>query len=114
MAPQIQLSPATFARLQKYAEPLVDDIESVINKIIDSHESKGGATPPSPPPGAKDYGSTPPNLTHTKVLSMEIGGKVLDKSAGWNGLLNEAILQAAAKLDDLQALKELLIIPHVI
>jgi hypothetical protein len=66
--------------------------------------------------GAKEYAAgTPPNLTYTKVLSAEIGGKILDKGVTtWNGLLNEAIVQAAAKLKDLDTLKELIIVNSVV
>ncbi len=114
MAPQVQLSPATFGRLQKCAEPLVDDIESVINKLIDSFEKGQGVLPPLGS-GAKDYGGSAPSLTHTKVLSVEIGGKVLQKSiATWNGLLNEAVIQAAAKLGSTEALKDVLVVPYVV
>lgn len=115
MAPQISISPATFARLQKHAEPLVDDIESLINKLIDEREKKQGTASPPPGGGAKEYGKgTSPNLTHTKVLSAELGGKTLPKSeATWNGLLTEAIVQAAAKLKNVDALKEMMIINFV-
>jgi hypothetical protein len=114
MAPAVQLSPATFARLQKFAEPLVDDIESVINRLADSYEDKQGngalaAT-------AKDFsGGATPNLTHTKVMSAEVGGKPLKKAeANWNGILDHVVTYAAAKLNDLEALKELVIINYVV
>jgi len=114
MSPQVNLSAATFGRLQKFAEPLVDDIESVINKLMDIAEAKQAA--PSPTGNVKDFsGGTPPNLTFTKVLSAEIGGKTLSKAdSTWNHVLIEAILQAAAKLKDANALKQLIIANHVV
>ena len=59
--------------------------------------------------GVKEFaGSAPPSLTHTKVLSAELGGKTLDRQVmTWNGLLNEAIIQAATKFRDPNRVKEL-------
>ncbi len=64
----------------------------------------------------KDFsGGPPPNLTYTKLLSAEIGGKALGKAdTHWNGLLAEAVIQAAEKLKDANALKQLIIVNHVI
>jgi hypothetical protein len=113
MSPQITISPATFSRLQKYAEPLIDDIDSVINKVMDVAESKTAS--PTPTGNVKDFsGGNPPNLTFTKLLSAEVGGKTLGKSeTTWNHLLVEAITQAAAKLKDVNALKRLILVNHV-
>jgi hypothetical protein len=113
MSPQITISPATFGRLQKYAVPLIDDIDTVINKVMDLAESKQGA--PSPTGNVKDFsaGATP-NLTFTKLLSAEVGGKMLGKTeTTWNHLLIETITQAAARLKDVNALKQLMIVNHV-
>ena len=41
MSPSVELSPKPFARLQAHAVPLVDSIESVINRIVDYYEAKG-------------------------------------------------------------------------
>jgi hypothetical protein len=62
------------------------------------------------PIGAKQYeGGAPPNLAFTKVLSAEVSGKVLPKPvATWNGLLNEVIMQAAEKIKNPEALRDLL------
>jgi hypothetical protein len=113
MSPQINISAATFSRLQKYAEPLIDDIDSVINKVMDLAESKTGS--PTPTGNVKDFsGGNPPNLTFTKLLSAEVGGKTLGKAeTTWNHLLIEAITQAAAKLKDVNALQRLIIVNHV-
>jgi hypothetical protein len=62
----------------------------------------------------KDFsGGTAPNLIFTKLLSAEAGGKVLPK-ADWNTLLIEVIKQAAAKLNDVEALKHLIIVNSVV
>jgi hypothetical protein len=112
MSPQVTLSAETFGRLQRFAEPLVDDIESVINRLIDHYEIKQGS--PIPATTAKEYGGgTAPNLTHTKLLSAEIGGKTLAK-VDWNALLVEAVVQAAKKLNDAEELATLIIVKRVV
>ena len=56
-----------------------------------------------------------PNLTHTKMLSAQVNGKPLPPSAtNWNRLLDEVILQAAAKLKDPKALAQLIIVNHFV
>jgi hypothetical protein len=114
MSPQVTIAPATFARVQKFAEPLVDDLDSVLNKIMDIAEGKQSA--PTPTANVKDFsGGNTPNLTFTKLLSAEIGGKVLPKTeTTWNHMLIEVIKQAAAKLNDVSALKRLIIVNSVI
>lgn len=114
MSPHVDIAPATFTRIQKFAEPLIDDIDSVLNKILDIAEGKQSA--PTPTGNLKDFsGGTPPNLTFTKLLSAEVGGKVLPKSeTTWNHVLVEVIRQAAAKLNDVNVLKRLIIVNSVV
>jgi hypothetical protein len=114
MSPQIAIAAATFSRLQKYAEPLIDDIDSVLNKVMDIAENKQAS--PAPTANVKDFsGGNVPSLTFTKLLSAEVGGKVLPKAeTTWNHLLIEAIVQAAAKLKDVKALKQLIIVNNMI
>ena len=47
MAPSIELSSQTFARLQALAVPLVDNPETVINRLIDFFEGREGAPAPA-------------------------------------------------------------------
>lgn len=116
MAPQISISTATFNRLQKYAVPLVDDIESVINKLIDEKEANTSTAlvPVASQPGhgdARDFSGKVPDLTHTKMLSAHLDGKLLPPSkTNWNRLLDEVILLAASKVKDPRALKQLIIV----
>jgi hypothetical protein len=56
--PKIEISPATLKRLQVYAEPLVDSVDDVISRLLDTVE-KGRRPPPPPPPPPPPVG--PPN-----------------------------------------------------
>ena len=110
MAPTVQLSESTFARLQKRAVPLVDDIESVINKLIDECESKASAA--GGDGVVRQYSlRTPPNLTHTKILEAKLFGEVVKPE--WNALLQATIIRAAAQLKNVKALRELIVVNNV-
>src|SRR4051794_35271259 len=111
-----EISDATFERLQTHAEPLVDNIDSVINRALDALEASGrqpktglGLTERLLNPAA------PPNLAHTTVRSIELCGKILPlNETYWNTLLIATLREAAKqglKADDL---KELLIANAVV
>jgi hypothetical protein len=119
VSPSVDLSPATFSRLQNHAVPLVDTIESVINRLLDAFETKSGTPAPSDgadgSPTARQFNpNTPPDLRHTKVLAIEFDGKPLARSdANWNGLLNTVIREAKAKAKTSADLKKLVIVNFV-
>ncbi|WP_407637112.1 T4SS efffector SepA family protein [Komagataeibacter kakiaceti] len=107
MAPMIELTDRTFSRLQEHAEPLVDTIESVINKILDNYEktkTDGGRNIENNVTCFNPF--TPPDLTHTKLINVEIDGKPpLRSETTWNGLLNlfvRKVAMAATNREDLQ------------
>jgi len=116
MSPSVDLSPTTFTRLQAHAVPLVDTIESVINRLLDAFETKSGApvaTSGSAAPSAtRQFNpNTPPDLTHTKVLAIEFAGKPLARGeVNWNGLLNAAVRAARAKAKSTAELKKLVVV----
>ena len=116
----LELSSQTFARLQALAVPLVDNPETVINRLIDFFEAREGA----PAPDSSDGGSSnqirqfspvsPPNLRHTKVLAVEFCGRPLEhREANWNGLLNATVREAKARARSVDELKQLVMIPFV-
>ena len=117
--PPLTLAPATFTRLQAHAVPLVDNIESVINRLLDAYETKGGAPLPASEDGEASNlrqfnPNTPPDLTHTKVLAIEFGGKALPHGeVNWNGLLNAAVRLAKAKAKTTADLKKLVTVNFV-
>ena len=117
--PSVELSPQTFSRLQAHAVPLVDNIETVITRLIDFYESRDGA-----PVAAREDGTggkirqfspvSPPSLTHTKVLAIEFCGRPLDhRQVNWNGLLDAAVRVAKSSAQSAGELKRLVIIPLV-
>ena len=110
ISPQVTISAGTFARLQRCAEPLVDDIESVINKLIDNFETKPSTV--SPPTSPNSVGATP-DLSWTKLMSAEIAGKPLVK-VDWNALLIAMIELAATKAKPGDEVAELIIVNRVV
>lgn len=119
MVPSVELSPQTFARLQTHAVPLVDNIETVISRLIDFYKSSDGAPVAASSDSAGDKirqfnPVSPPTLTHTKVLAVEVCGKPLEHGqSNWNGLLNAAVRVAKAHAKSPGELKQLVIIPYV-
>ena len=119
--PSIELSPQTFARLQNLAIPLVDNSETLINRLIDFFQASDGATAPAGGGGDGTESKmrqfnplSPPALTHTKVLAVEFCGKTLEHGqANWNGLLNAAVRAAKVQAKSAAELKQLIIIPFV-
>jgi hypothetical protein len=118
MSATVNISPTTFSRLQAHAVPLVDSIESVINRLLDAYEGRDGRQMPSVDNRLGTIrhfnANTPPDLTHTKVLAIEFNGKTLARSdANWNGLLNAAIRAAKAKAKSSADLKKLVIVNFI-
>ncbi len=119
MSPSVELSPGTFTRLQGRAVPLVDSIETVINRLIDYYESKEGAPDSATTPGKHENirqfnPSAPPDLTHTKVLEIEFRGKSLEQGQkNWNGLLNAAVRAAKSAAKSTAEFKKLLVVNFV-
>ena len=117
MSHKVDLSDATLKRLQKHAVPLVDSVETVVRKLIDFYEREHSAQPKlkSPPAAerARTFSATsPPDLTHTKVLSVKLGGTPLTKR-NWNGLLFEAIRRAKDRLSSEIDARRLIIVNFV-
>ena len=119
MVPSVELSPQTFSRLQTHAVPLVDNIETVISRLIDFYEARDGAPVPASPDSAaskiRQFNPvSPPILTFTKVLTVEFCGRPLEHGqANWNGMLNAAVRAAKSHIKSASELKQLVIIPFV-
>src|ERR1035437_977098 len=119
MAPSVDLTSHTVKRLQIHAVPLVDTIESVISRMIDSYEKKGDASAASLDGGdgqsARMFNaSAPPDLTHAKILGVTFCGKPLGRGQdNWNGLLNTAVREAKARSKSAAEFKQLMVVNHV-
>jgi hypothetical protein len=112
--PTIQLSEATFSRLKKFADPLVDTSETVIEKMLDVMEKNSSflknGTSASPSSNAREFSAkSPPSLTHTKLLSASLGGKQIPDPK-WNLFLVEAIKLAKAKARTADELRRLILV----
>jgi hypothetical protein len=109
-----------FARLQRLAEPLVDNFVSIVTKLADYYEAghappRANATPVERSQRAvRDFSATvpPPHLTHTKVLSIEIDGVAL-RNPSWNGLLYEMIGRAKGHMHGDNDVRRLVIVNYV-
>jgi hypothetical protein len=110
--PSVELSPQTFARLQALAVPLVDNIETVIGRLLETYEAR---VPAAAAEAARQFNPlSPPSLTHTKVLAIEFCGKPLERGdATWNGLVNAAVRVARSHAKTAAELKQIVIIPFV-
>jgi len=103
-----QLLPLTVERLQKHAKPFVDTVDTVINRLLDAYEGSQFAETDDgdviTDGNIRDFSSSKtPDLTHTKVLTIEFNRiKFARAETTWNALLNETIRFAkkAAKSDD--------------
>jgi hypothetical protein len=118
MAHIVELSDDTFTRLQKLATPLVDTVETIIIegcKLLEERRAIGQTALPIQLPGAAPRqfsAASPPNLTHTKVLSIKLEGTPLPR-ATWNGLLFEIIRRAKPRLQNADDARRLIIVNFV-
>jgi len=116
MAPAVELSSQTFARLQAHAVPLVDNIEMVINRLLDIVEKGSDAESTRGVAGAavREFNPLmPPELTHTKVLSATLCGQNFART-NWNKLLDSAILEAKKRSKSVEALRRLVVVNCVV
>ena len=123
MSPTVELTPETFARLQGLAVPFVDNHpESVIKRVLDffeKHQPSNGSAASAPVTDVlgdirKFSPVAPPDLTHTKVISISFCGKPWDRSkAKWNTLLYEAVQEAKRRAKSNTEFKRLVTVNYV-
>jgi hypothetical protein len=108
MPPHVELTEATFARIKSLADPFKDTTpEAVIQKALDAYEQKssgqnGNSNPTKSGAQPRSFDAiSPPDLTHTKLLSAKLDGAHI-REVKWNQLLVEAIRLARkhASTDD--------------
>ncbi len=111
--PTLEISDATFKRLQTFATPLVDTNDTTLQRLFDLVE-KGGATLHQSRPSVAD-GAMTPNLTHTAVTSAVLNGKALAPwLCNWNALMLHTIRQAALHMPKGLKIADLIVVNHVV
>ena len=107
--PDVTISSATVARLQKIATPLVDSYDTVIQRLLDAYETSNvfdipGTTDAGLGQPIKDDGGmmlfnwrNPPSLAHTTIREVNLNGEQFEKSDNfWNNIMF-ALIRAAHK-----------------
>ena len=109
------LSLKTIDRLKVYAEPFVDTVDSVVNRLIDAFVASSGVTlKATPVVNSALNAETPPNLAFTTVHNVTLNGAQLPSSeSNWNSLMI-ATIQLAKKSLNTDQIDKLIIINHVL
>jgi hypothetical protein len=106
---KVDIQASTFERLQRYARPLVDTIDTVINRAVDALELSDGhaytQTGPTVEPELRIDPRELPNLTHTKVLEASIEGEPVP-SANWNLLRDELLRRSVRRVKTLERVRQ--------
>jgi hypothetical protein len=109
------ISEKNFQRIQRVAVPLVDTLDTALERILDSYERTVGITSSAAQPGDTEPGGhgvairdydpfDPPNLTHTKLTNAIVADKVL-RSPSWNSMLDEVVVVARNRIGDFATLQ---------
>jgi len=113
MEPNPLLTPETIARLKKHAEPLVDTVDSVVNRAVDALETLNGGGPPPLVSAIKLANpAAPPNLSYTTVRSIVLNGKHFPQNETYWNLLLLAVIRIASKKVSKEKLNDLVICNH--
>jgi hypothetical protein len=112
MMPTVNISETTFSRLQARAIPLVDDIDSVVAKLLDIVDTGAGAAASAVGQPTREYDpADPPNLTHTTVKSAIVNGvRVPRNETYWNTIMLLVIRLAHSRGLSAQAIYDRLFI----
>lgn len=103
---QIEIERSTFQRLQKHAQPLVDTLDTVVNRALDAldrqdppaHRGRQHIVERSVVPDGL------PNLRHTKVLEASVDGHPIVRP-NWNGVVDRMLVAAQARVGSFEELR---------
>ena len=107
-----------FSGLKRLAEPLVDDVNSVLRRLIAAYEAAGrgqtGAgdkTAGTSASGIVEFDpASPPDLLHTTPTKITLAGRLFKPSETyWNTLLIEVIREAAKQLPRAELAKQIIV-----
>ena len=106
--PDITIEQATFERLQRHAQPLVDSVDAVVNRALDAMEAGEGKQPEEHlRAGEREIDPERlPDVKHTKVLAARLGEANI-KSPNWNRLLHRVLVLSMGRVADLNELQQL-------
>lgn len=106
---KIAIQQATFERLQRHAQPLVDTPESVIIRALDALDRLGVEHVPNGQLAAPEQqldASALPDLTHTTILDASIAGKPIAELK-WNLLRDKMLWHATKRAGSFENLQHL-------
>lgn len=108
--PQVFIKDSTYERLQRHAEPLVDSVDTVINRALGALEhGVGGAASTGRARVPNERQIDPkviPNLTHTKVLDASIGGQPFARP-NWKRLVQEMLRRSMKQAGNVEQLRRI-------
>lgn len=107
--PEVTIQESTFTRLQRHAKPLVDTIDTVMNRALDALEQMAASPESGDGQGPQDERRIDhralPNVKHTKVLDASIEGAQIAKPY-WNVLRNEMLRRAMKRVHSFEKLRQ--------
>lgn len=106
--PDITIEQATFERLQRHAQPLVDTVDAVVNRALDAMET-GVWRQPDERFLVVEHEVDPdrlPDVTHTKMLAARLAAADLERP-NWNRLLHRVLVLSMGRVADLNELRRL-------
>lgn len=111
--PNIEISTATFLRLQAYGIALVDTAETALIKVLDLADaaSNGGTKIPETAPANP---LSAPDLSFTTLTSAAINGRALAPGqCNWNALLLAVVEAVAPHVPKGSSVADLIVVNHV-
>ena len=105
--PDITIEQATFERLQRHAQPLVDTVDAVVNRALDAMET-GVWRQPDERLLVVEHEVDPdrlPDVTHTKVLAARLAAADIERP-NWNRLLHRVLVLSMGQVADLNELRQ--------